>query len=178
MGLFASMLALFGCDQQQIDKVRQKARDVAAAVKPDNLLLRGLQAGVSTEAQVRAQMGRPAMVWQNPDGSKRLEYPRGPAGVRTYMVDIGADGKLLAISQALSAENFAKVHPGMSEDEVRRLLGKPTGTAAYRLKNESVWSWRWLEDGVNQPAQFNVYFGPDGKVATTSRSNDPATERP
>lgn len=178
MGLFASLLALFGCDQQQIDKVRHKARDVVNSVKPDNAMLQGLQPGVSTEDYVRRQMGKPEIVWENDNGSKRLEYPRSPAGTKTYMADIGADGKLVSISQALTAENFARVHAGMTQDDVRRLLGKPATVAAYRLKKEEVWSWRWLEDGVNQPGLFNVHFGPDGIVTLTSRSNEPASERP
>ncbi|AKM31542.1 hypothetical protein AB870_17585 [Pandoraea faecigallinarum] len=178
MGLFASLLGLFGCDQQQIDKVHEKARDTFNAVKPDDMLLRDLKPGVSTEAQVRDQMGKPEIVWENDDGSRRLEYPRAPGGLKTYMVDIGADGKLRRVTQALSAENFQQVQPGMSQDEVRRLLGKPTTVEEYRLKKETVWSWRWLEDGVNSPGMFNAHFGPDGRVTVTSRSPDPASERP
>ena len=59
----------------------------------------------------------------------------------------------------------------MNEDEVRRLLGKPGDIAQYPLKPKTVWSWRWLEDGVNTDAFFNVHFGPDGLVYTTSRSD-------
>ncbi|WP_150671020.1 outer membrane protein assembly factor BamE domain-containing protein [Pandoraea anhela] len=178
MGLLASLLGLFGCDQQQIDKAREKARDTFNAVKPDDMLLRDLKPGVTTEAQVRDQMGKPEIVWENNDGSRRLEYPRAPGGLKTYMVDIGADGKLKTVTQALSAENFQQVQPGMSQDDVRRLLGKPTTITEYRLKKETVWSWRWLEDGVNSPAMFNAHFGPDARVTVTSRSPDPASERP
>ncbi len=178
MGLFASLLGLFGCDQQQIDKVREKARDTFNAVKPDDMLLRDLKPGVTTETQVRDQMGKPEIVWENSDGSRRLEYPRAPGGLRTYMVDIAPDGKLRAVTQALTAENFEQVQPGMSQDDVRRLLGKPTTVAEYRLKKEVVWSWRWLEDGVNTAGMFNAHFGPDGRVTVTSRSPDPASERP
>ncbi|GAB3626372.1 lipoprotein [Pandoraea terrae] len=178
MGLFASLLALFGCDQQQIDKVRQQARDAVNAVKPDNLMLKDLKPGESTEADIRGQMGKPEIVWENEDGSRRLEYPRSPGGLRTYMVDIGPDGKLRAVSQALTDQNFQQVRPGMTKDDVRRLLGKPTSVAEYRLKREEVWSWRWLEDGVNTSALFNAHFGPDGRIVTTSRAPDPAGERP
>ena len=59
----------------------------------------------------------------------------------------------------------------MSEDEVRQLLGKPGQVAGYRLKKETVWSWKWLEGGVTPEAYFNVHFGPDGRVTTTSRSD-------
>lgn len=178
MGLFASLLALFGCDQQQIDNVRQKVRDTINEVKPDDLLLKDLKPGVTTEDEIRRQMGKPEIVWQNDDGTRRLEYPRSPAGVHTYMVDIDANGKLHAVTQALTAENFSQVRPGMRKDDVRRLLGKPTSTASYALKQEEVWSWRWLEDGVNTQGMFNAHFGSDDRVTSTSRMSDPNHERP
>ncbi len=168
-------LTLTGCDDRQIDTMldalRQTFKTFFDSVKPDVLLLKGMTPGVSTLDQVREQMGRPETERVFDDGSRRLEYPRGPAGLKTYMVDIGPDGRLVAIIQVLTAENFAKVRLGMSQDEVRRLLGKPGQVAAYRLKKETVWSWKWLEGGVTQEAYFNVHFGPDGRVSTTSRSD-------
>lgn len=170
--LAAASLAslLSGCDQQQSEDAVNKLKAFFNAVKPDNLLLKNLQPGVTTEAQIRDQMGEPETERTFTDGSKRLEYPRGPAGTTTYMVDLDANGRFVSVTQVLTAENFAKVRPGMTMDEVRRLLGKPTEIAEYRLKKERVWSWHWLEDGVNQDAMFNAHFGPDGIVVTTSRS--------
>jgi len=168
-------LTLSGCDDQRIvsmlDNLQQAFKAFFDSVKPDALLLKGLTPGVSTLEQVRAQMGKPETERVFDDGSRRLEYPRGPQGLKTWMVDIGANGRLVAITQVLTAENFARVRVGMSQDEVRRLLGKPGQVAAYRLKQETVWSWKWLEGGVTPEAYFNVHFGPDGRVSTTSRSD-------
>jgi outer membrane protein assembly factor BamE (lipoprotein component of BamABCDE complex) len=164
-------LALTACDDQQTDRAVQKLKDFFNAVKPDALLLKGLTPGITTEDQVRKQMGRPETERTYTDGSKRLEYPRGPAGLNTYMVDINQNGTLSAITQVLTATNFGKIRPGMTEDEVRRLLGKPGEVARYPLKPETVWSWKWLEGGVTQEAFFNVHFDADGKVYTTSRSD-------
>ncbi|WP_322048988.1 hypothetical protein [Paraburkholderia sp. J67] len=170
-----AMLTLSGCDDQRIvsmlDNLQQAFKAFFDSVKPDALLLKGLTPGVSTLEQVRAQMGKPETERVFDDGSRRLEYPRGPQGLKTWMVDIGANGRLVAITQVLTAENFARVRVGMSQDEVRRLLGKPGQVAAYRLKQETVWSWKWLEGGVTPEAYFNVHFGPDGRVSTTSRSD-------
>ncbi|MDR5731133.1 outer membrane protein assembly factor BamE [Caballeronia sp. LZ025] len=166
----ATIALLAGCDQQQSGDAMNKLSAFFNSVKPDTLLLKDLKPGVTTEAQIRSQMGEPEMTRTFTDGSKRLEYPRGPAGTNTYMVDLDPDGLFVSVTQVLTAENFAKVRPGMTEDEVRRLLGKPTTVAAYRLKQEHVWSWHWLEDGVNRDAMFNAHFGPDGIVVTTSRS--------
>ena len=126
---------------------------------------------VTTEAQIRDQMGKPETERQFTDGSKRFEYPRGPQGLNTYMVDIGPDGTLQAITQVLTAANFAKIRAGMTEDEVRRLLGKPGEVAVYPLKPETVWSWKWREGGVTEEGFFNVHFDVNHVVYTTSRSD-------
>jgi hypothetical protein len=167
----AAMLALTGCNDRQTDAMWQALKAFFDSVKPDVLLLKGLTPGVSTLDDVRRQMGKPETERVFDNGSRRLEYPRGPQGLNTYMVDIGPDGRLVAITQVLTAESFAKIRIGMSEDEVRQLLGKPGQIAAFRLKKETVWSWKWLEGGVEREAYFNVHFGPDGRVVTTSRSD-------
>jgi outer membrane protein assembly factor BamE (lipoprotein component of BamABCDE complex) len=164
-------LLLNGCDDQQNADAMNKLKSFFNAVKPDVLLLKNLTPGVTTEAQIRDQMGEPEITRTFTDGSKRLEYPRGPAGTNTYFVDVDPNGRFVSVTQVLTAANIAKVRPGMTQDAVRRLLGKPTSIAEYPLKKERVWSWHWLEDGVNQDAMFNAHFGPGGIVTTTSRSD-------
>jgi outer membrane protein assembly factor BamE (lipoprotein component of BamABCDE complex) len=171
VAVLTATLLLAGCDDQQGQRAVQKLKEFFNAVKPDALLLKDLTPGISTEDQVRSQMGKPETERTFTDGSKRLEYPRGPQGLNTYMVDIDSDGKLLAITQVLTAANFAKIQPGMSEDEVRRLLGKPGQVAVFPLKPETVWSWKWREGGVTQEAFFHVHFDQFHKVYTTSRSD-------
>ena len=65
MGLIASVLALFGCDQKKIDEALKQAGETARAawnaVKPDSQLFKGIQPGVSTEQDVRRQAGRPCV---------------------------------------------------------------------------------------------------------------------
>jgi outer membrane protein assembly factor BamE (lipoprotein component of BamABCDE complex) len=163
-------LLLTGCDDQQNADAMNKLKSFFNAVKPDVLLLKDLTPGVTTEAQIRDQMGEPETARIFTDGSKRLEYPRGPAGTSTYFVDIDANGKFVSVMQVLTAQNIAKIRPGMTQDEVRRILGKPTTIAEYPLKKERVWSWHWEEGGVTRNAMFNAHFGPDGIVTTTSRS--------
>ena len=164
-------LLLTGCDQQDSKRTVEKIKAFLNAIKPDALLLRGLTPGVTTEAQTRDQMGQPETERMFTDGSKRLEYPRGPQGLATYMIDIDPQGKLRAVTQVLTAENFAKIRQGMTEDEVRRLLGKPGEVAVYRLKPETVWSWKWNEGPPAGEAYFNVHFNAEGIVYTTSRSD-------
>jgi outer membrane protein assembly factor BamE (lipoprotein component of BamABCDE complex) len=170
LAILCAALLLSGCDNQQGADAMNKLKSFFNAIKPDVLLLKDLTPGVTTEADIRNQMGEPDTERVFTDGSKRLEYPRGPAGTTTYMVDLDANGKFAAVTQVLTAQNIAKIRPGMSQDEVRRILGKPTTISEYPLKQERVWSWHWLEDGVNRDAMFNAHFGPSGVVVTTSRS--------
>ncbi len=175
MGLISSVLALFGCDQQKVDEAMKKAGDTAHAtwnsVKPDSQLFKGIVVGESSEDDVRKQAGHPEITWEEEDGGRRLEYPRGPEGATTWMVTIGADGKVRAIEQVLTAENFARVRAGMSRDDIRRLVGKPTKVEAFALKKEEVWGYRWWES-AQEKAFFNVHFNADGKVTHTSRSDE------
>jgi len=143
--MLASLLALFGCD----------------------LGMQSLKPGVSTAAEVKSAMGQPAFEWKEPDGSLTWEYPRGPLGVVTYMVTIRPDGVLKEIRQVLTQEYFARIRPGLTQDEVRRLIGRPGETMTFPARKEEVWSWRY-EPASGETWQFHVHFDLDGRVVTTS----------
>lgn len=142
--------ALVGCDVQKIAE---------------------LEVGVTTEADVRAKWGEPAIVYTEPDGSKTLEYPRQPAGQVNYMLSIGADGKLVAMRQVLKPANFAKIETGWDKAQVRRLLGLPAKTQRYELKQEEIWDWRFADGGENK--LFSVTFDTSGRVTATGMTIDP-----
>ena len=140
-----STLALVGCDEQKIKE---------------------LEEGLSTEADVRAQFGEPERVWSEEDGSRTFEYNRQPAGAKNYMITIGTDGKMSALRQVLAPHVFAKIVPGIDENEVRRMLGKPAKMMTFKLKQETDWDWNYI-DPPNREMQFTVTFGPDGRVLRT-----------
>ena len=128
--------------------------------------------GVHTEADVRNFMGKPEMIREEPDGSKRLEYPRGPLGAQTYFVYIDRDGKYKGMEKAMNEANFAKVKVGMTRDDVRDILGKPTETLPLALKKEEVWSWRYESD-TSKLMFFNAHFdNATGKVTRITRDMD------
>lgn len=158
ISLLFSLLATAGCDQDG---------------RPTGEMgLSRLQAGVSTEFDVRDIMGKPDSVYEEDDGTRILEYPKGPAGARTWMFRIAENGKLQEYRQVLTEENFAKVQPGMSKEEVRWLLGKPRTVVPFKRLNEEVWDWRYLS--INPAVRlFNVHFDlTTGKVRRTSTSDD------
>ena len=95
-----------------------------------------LKVGESTVEDVRKFMGKPEMIWEEKDGSQTLEYVRSPEGHQTYMVAIGADGKYKGMKNILVNDEFQKIKPGMTRDDVRRVLGKPTEVVTFKLKNE------------------------------------------
>ncbi len=155
MGILGAVLTalLGGCDQQRISE---------------------LEEGVSTEADVRERFGAPEAVWEGEDGAQIYEYNRQPTGHRNYMITIGPDGKMAALRQVLTPQNFANVKPGMPMEAVRRLLGKPMKVTTYPLKRETHYDWRYL-DGPNTDDSkvFTVVFDADLRVVSTGSVKDP-----
>ncbi len=128
-----------------------------------------LKPGVSTRPEVIASMGEPAMVWKNPNGSEQLAFPRGPAGTQTFMAHVGPDGKLQRIEQVLDMAHFSRVQPGLSKDEVLRILG-PSGsiwTQFYPRSNVLAWSWLFC-NSWNVQEFFDVMFDASTNIVHTT----------
>ncbi|MFN9772910.1 MAG: outer membrane protein assembly factor BamE [Burkholderiales bacterium] len=113
----------------------------------DYVAQKKLVAGQHTEHDVRALMGVPTLVWDRPDGGKEWDYVRAPQGIETIRVVIGPDGRYQSMANLLVESNFAKARPGMTGEELTRLLSRPTDVEKYSLKPEVVWSWRYEQDG-------------------------------
>lgn len=131
-----------------------------------------LEEGLSTEADVVERFGRPERVWAEPDGSRTFEYNRQPEGVRNYMITIGPDGVMSALRQVLTPQNFALVQPGMDEQQIRRMFGKPARQVFYELRQEWVWTWKFLDPPSDRKA-FYVVFDPQRRVLRTETGPDP-----
>ncbi|WP_290971483.1 outer membrane protein assembly factor BamE [Herbaspirillum sp.] len=142
VGAFVAAVAMFGCDRNG-NPIEEFGLDK-------------LQKGISTEADVRGVMGQPDTVWDDGNGARTLEYPKGPQGIRTWMFAIGASGTLIDYKQVLTQENFDTIRPGMSSDEVRRMLGRPRSVVQFARKNEEVWDWKYRY--VHEDRLFNVHF--------------------
>ena len=153
--LLTTMFWLFGCDPKRISE---------------------LEEGVATEADVRARFGEPENVWDTPAG-RVFEYNRQPQGRKNYMITIGPDGRMAALRQVLTPENFARVKPGMAMEDLRRLLGKPAQRIPYPLKKETAWEWRWTQP-PNSPMVFTATLDDDQRVTSAGSSPDRSTEAP
>jgi len=132
---------------------------------------RGLVPGKAELADVVRVMGEPAMRWQEPDGSRRLAYPRGPEGVHTFMAHFGTDGKLLRIENILETRTLGQIRPGMSEAQVLQILGPPypEWTSYFEARDERVWEWRYCDEMYNA-AHFNVLFDATARTVRTTMS--------
>jgi outer membrane protein assembly factor BamE (lipoprotein component of BamABCDE complex) len=148
----------------------------AALAGCDYVAQQKLVPGQHTEHDVRTLMGVPTLVWDRPGGGKEWDYVRAPQGIETIRVAIGPDGRYQGMANLLTEENFAKARPGMSGDELTRLLSKPTDVEKYPLKPEVVWSWRYQQDGRKQ--RFNAHLDPATGRATRFSTTDDAQQVP
>jgi hypothetical protein len=130
-----------------------------------------LEEGVATEADVRQRFGEPESVHDESDGGRTLAYTRLPEGRQNYMITIAADGKMSALRQVLTPANFAKVQPGMTQAEVRRLLGRPAKTQVYALTPNEDWDWPFLDGTLAKV--FTASFDKGGRVVATQTVIDP-----
>jgi hypothetical protein len=147
----ALLCGLAGCDPQRIGE---------------------LEEGVSTEADVKARFGEPEMVWPEAGGGRTLEYNRNPTAHKNYMITIAPDGRMTALRQVLNPDNFARIQPGMTVEQVRRMLGRPMKQTPYDLKNEIAWDWRYMQP-PNTSMVFTVWFNREFRVVRTSTGPDP-----
>jgi hypothetical protein len=131
-----------------------------------------LRPGISTTAEIIDTLGRPTMEWQE-GVDKVWEYPFTPEGTRNYMLTIGPDGVLKAMENVLTPENFAKVQPGMTREQVRRLLGKAASMQFFARKQEEVWEWKEQTGLPGADMRFAVHFSNTGVVTGTSRYEFP-----
>ncbi len=127
-----------------------------------------LQAG-ATVAESQARLGEPTGRHALADGQQRLEFARGPYGRHTYMLDFDAQGRLISWEQVLNEKSFQRIRPGLSRDDVERLLGRPSEVQSLSFQKRELWSYRydaifcqWFQvslDRMNQVVEAG--YGPD-----------------
>lgn len=126
-----------------------------------------------TEVQIIAQMGQPDRVRQTTNGT-RLEFPRGPMGHHTWFVDVDTHGKVIKAEQVLIEQNFHQISPGMTQDEVRQRLGRPSDTQGLARSRGVVWNYRY----ENHFCQwFQVEISQEQQVRSTGYGEPPECQR-
>ena len=109
-----------------------------------------------------AKMGQPDRQRQMPTGT-RLEFPRGPMGVHTWFVYLDASGHAIRSEQVLTEQNFNQIIPGMAQDWVLQLLGRPGEVQGLGRLRGVVWSYRyenpfcqWFQVELSQEQQVRA----------------------
>lgn len=74
--------------------------------------------------------------------------------------------KCQPLRQVLNPQNFARVLPGMSMEQVRKMLGKPMKITPYALARTTQYDWRYI-DPPNTPMVFTAVFDSDLRVLST-----------
>jgi hypothetical protein len=60
---------------------------------------------------------------------------------------------------------FARIHQGMTKDDVQRLAGTPDEMMQFPLSHTDAWAYRYY-DSWGFYAEYSVTFGPDGRAVT------------
>ncbi len=131
-----------------------------------------MKVGEATQEEVITRMGQPTQSWPESDGGKTLEMSRQPEGTQTYHVKISPDGKYLGMRNVLVDSMFEQVKPGMSPEQVRRLIGPPALKQEFKLKKETAQSYRYAPS-AGRTEMFDVVYDLEGKVLRTGKSPDP-----
>ena len=116
-----------------------------------------------TKDQLVSKMGQPDLERQMTVGT-RLEFPRGPMGHHTWFVYLDHAGQVARSEQVLTEQNFSQITPGMSQDEVRQRLGRPSDVQGLGRSRGVVWSYRY----ENYNCQwFQLEISKEQQVRTT-----------
>ena len=119
--------------------------------------------------EARTKLGPPTGEHRLEAGT-RLEYATGPYGRHTWMLDFDAGGRLQGARQVLTEARFNTVRAGMSEGELRRLIGRPGETWRLGRLRQDVWVYRFETPFC---IVFQVGVGDDGRVVDTGYVPDP-----
>jgi len=113
-----------------------------------------LTPGVSTEEDVVAEMGAPALVRNAPGGGRVLWYPRLPFGRQSFAATVDRSGTLVSIEQRLEPQFISRLRPNQSTaDDVLDLLGPPNRVDVYPLMPREVWEYQLR----TPPENMNLY---------------------
>jgi outer membrane protein assembly factor BamE (lipoprotein component of BamABCDE complex) len=117
----------------------------------------------ATQAEVEAQLGRPRATFPLPDGGRQVEF-NYVRGATTYIVFFNGAGKVVEAVQALNEANFRQVRPGMSQEQVLRLIGHPFRSSPGGRRAGQIWDYPFQN---TQCQQFQVQFTQgDAQVAS------------
>ncbi|QID19298.1 outer membrane protein assembly factor BamE [Nitrogeniibacter mangrovi] len=135
----------------------------------ERYLMEDIRPGVTTRAELKSHLGDPGIEWRNADGTVVWEYSMQPSGITCYHVTLDRAGVVKRVEQVLTEARMAQISAGMTEDQVRRLIGKPAKRTSFPNKGETVWDWLIDDRMPSESIYFNVHFDGNGRVTQTGR---------
>jgi outer membrane protein assembly factor BamE (lipoprotein component of BamABCDE complex) len=89
-----------------------------------------------------------------------------------YVARFGSDGKLRALEQRLTEENFQRLKLGASRaEDIRELLGPPHKIEQFARMQREVWSYPW--HGLTSWRLLLIYLSDDKVVREIYSIEDP-----
>lgn len=79
---------------------------------------------------------------------------------------LGACASLPDVDARATAEQLSNIHAGLTQDEVRALVGNPPNVTRSARTEETLWIYPFTDDWGYQ-SEFDVGFDASGKVAET-----------
>lgn len=125
-----------------------------------------VQPGMSRE-DVIARNGAPSRVVPLNPGT-RLQYSTQPAGQSVVMVDLDAEGRVIAARQVMTPKEFSRIEPGKwTRQDVEREFGRPAMIDRVASWAGDIMTYRWLDS--DQRMFFWVYLDEQGVVRRTGQ---------
>ncbi len=124
--------------------------------------------------QIVARMGEPDAELPLNQGV-RLEFARGPFGRHTWFVYVDSGGRVSRAEQVLNEQNFSLISPGMTHDDVRQILGRPSEMEMLARERGLVWNFRYEN---NSCLWFQVELSLERKVRSTGYGEPPECRGP
>ena len=123
-----------------------------------------------SRCDVIARLGQPEPPATQPAEANRLDFPRGPMGKETFFIYFDDQGKAIRFVQSLTEERFSQILPGMSTEDVIRLIGVSRSTFGLARERGFVWNYRYLSPFCQW---FQIEFAKEGKVRSTGYGKPP-----
>ena len=130
-----------------------------------------LEPGKSTAQDVEKQMGKPALVLDQPTGGKIEYFTTFPFGRVTYAVSLGANGVVSKVEQRLTQNNVQSIKVGMKKSEVLALLGPPREQTRNAQTQRDVLEYPWMTGNGRKRITW-VHVSGDGVVQEVVERED------
>ncbi|MFW8565537.1 hypothetical protein [Orrella sp. 11846] len=119
-------------------------------------------------SELESTFGKPTVLCDLEDGSKRAVWSQQPSGQTAWAVDISKTGETGQLEQVLTNDSFERLRRGIwTAEDLRCTFGPPAedtmvGPSGSR---KVVWSYRYLQSDVWH-SLMSIYLGPEGKQVT------------